>query len=128
MLLSLRAQGYKKVLAVFGFRQEAQFVEKRLRQAGGALAGGIRVDHLAGRESTKFLDIGKPDLVLFFSPQTINGDLSELSEFQRAVAVSTIRGAPVVLVNPALTAFTLLPRVRACVRACWSAAEPRAVK
>lgn len=77
------------------------------------------MDHLAGRKSTKFLDIGKkPDLVVFFNPQTINGDLSELSEFQRAVAVATIRGAPVVLVNPALSAFTLLPRVGADCLAC----------
>jgi hypothetical protein len=67
MLLTLRARGYSKVLAVFGFRQEAQFVEKRLRQAGAL--GGVRVDYLAGRESTKGLDIGKPDIVLFFNPQ-----------------------------------------------------------
>lgn len=69
MLLTLRARGYGKVLAVFGFRQEAQFVEKRLRQAGALVGGGLRVDYLAGRESTKFIDVGKPDLVVFFNPQ-----------------------------------------------------------
>lgn len=111
MLLTLQARGYDKILAVFGFRQEAQFVEKRLRQAGAL--GGVRVDYLAGRESTRFIDVGRPDVVLFFNPQTVNGDLSELSEFQRAVAVATIRGAPVVLVNPALSAFSFLPKVRA---------------
>ena len=67
MLLTLRTRGYGNVLAVFGFRQEAQFVEKRLRQAGAL--GGIRVDYLAGREGSEFLDVGKPDLVLFFNPQ-----------------------------------------------------------
>lgn len=69
MLLTLRARGYKKVLAVFGFRQEAQFVEKRLKQAGAL--GGIRLEHLAGRGqgTTKFIDIRDPDLVVFFNPQ-----------------------------------------------------------
>jgi hypothetical protein len=71
VLLTLRARGYGKVLAVFGFRQEAQFVEKRLRQAGAL--GGICVDYLAGREGGEYLDVGKPDLVLFFNPQVRAG-------------------------------------------------------
>ena len=36
-------------------------------------------------------------------------DLAELTEFQRVTSIATLRGAPVVLVNPALSAFSHLP-------------------
>ena len=138
MLLTLRAQGYQRVVAVFGHKEEAAFVEKRLRQAGAL--GQLKIEYLArrgeeeegvgrvgaakkkrgvaaaafplgGSSSKKRIDIGpKPEMVLFFNPQNVGGDLAELTEFQRLTAVATLRGAPVVLVNPALTAFSHLPQ------------------
>ncbi|GAB5032822.1 Hypothetical protein NocV09_01100160 [Nannochloropsis oceanica] len=138
MLLTLRAQGYQRVVAVFGHREEASVVEKRLRQAGafgqlkieylarrgdevesGSRAGGAKEKRgvaspafpLGGDGSRKRIDIGSnPDMVIFFNPQNVGGDLAELTEFQRLTAVATLRGAPVVLVNPALTAFSHLPQ------------------
>jgi len=137
MLLTLRAQGYQRVVAVFGHKEEAAFVEKRLRQAGAM--GQLKIEYLArrgdqeegggrgggakkkrgaaaafplgGGSSKKRIDIGpKPEMILFFNPQNVGGDLAELTEFQRLTAVATLRGAPVVLVNPALTAFSHLPQ------------------
>jgi hypothetical protein len=138
MLLTLRAQGYQRVVAIFGHKEEAAFVEKRLRQAGAL--GQLKIEYLArrgeeeegvgrvgaakkkrsvaaaafplgGSSSKKRIDIGpKPEMVLFFNPQNVGGDLAELTEFQKLTAVATLRGAPVVLVNPALTAFSHLPQ------------------
>lgn len=138
VLLNLRNHGYHRVVAVFGRREEASFVEKRLRQ-GGAL-DELQIEYLSrprqeseeyaefeGKKrrapsfplggsaksfpKTKRIDIGsKPEMVVFFVPQNAAGSLAEVSEFQRLTAIATLRGAPVVLVNPALTAYSHLPQ------------------
>ena len=92
VLLTLRAQGYKRVVAIFGRKEEANFVQKRLGQAGAL--GDLTIEHLSRRSSSssssssssleeteeevgggrkgkkKGIDIGAhPDLVVFFNPQ-----------------------------------------------------------
>jgi hypothetical protein len=46
------------------------------------------------------MTVGYKDLVVFFNPRTDGEDLSNLTEFQRITAVATLRGCPVVTVNP----------------------------